>query len=163
MRYVFILSVALGLAAAFSARAEEAERLRSAADPVVAEECGACHMAYRARWLSADSWRRIMADLGNHFGEDASLDPETRDRITEYLVANAGKASRKGLRITETRWWKHEHGREVSDSQWARAGSPANCGGCHEIRAAKGKDAKKKRGFFDKLFGDDDDEDEDES
>lgn len=151
MRHVLVLSVMLGLVAAGAARAEEAERLRSAADPVVAEECGACHMAYRARWLSADSWRRVMADLGNHFGEDASLDPKVRDRIAAFLVANAGKPSREGARITETRWWKRKHGREISTSQWARAGSPANCGACHGIR--KGK---KKGGFLENLFGDDD-------
>ncbi len=154
MRYILALSIPLLLFAA-TAQAEEAERLRAAADPLVRQECGACHMAYRARWLSAESWRKIMADLENHFGEDASLDPKTRERITAYLVANAGKPSRQGARITETRWWKRRH-RKIATAQWTRAGAPANCGACHEIRTGK---SRKKKGFFERLF-EDDDEDE---
>jgi len=151
MRHVFVLSVMLGLVVAFAARAEEAESLRSAADPVVGEECGACHMAYRARWLPADAWRRVMANLDNHFGEDASLAPDVRYKITEYLAAQARKPGGDAIRITKTHWWKRRHRREISTSQWARVGSPANCGGCHRIRKGKTK-----LGFFEKLFSDDD-------
>jgi len=151
MRRILILSGMLGLVVAFAARAEEAESLRAAADPVVAEECGACHMAYRAHWLPADAWRRVMANLDNHFGEDASLALDVRARITEYLVAHARKTGGEAIRITKTHWWERTHRHEISASQWARAGSPANCGGCHGIR--KGQE---KRGFFERLFGDDD-------
>jgi len=151
VRYGLALAVLLGVGGAFlfAAQAEEGEGLRSAADPVVAKECSACHMAYRARWLPADAWRRIMAHLDDHFGEDASLAPEVRDQITAYLVAHARKPGGEAIRITETRWWKHRHNGEISAAEWTRAGSPANCGGCHGIR--KGK----KRGFFESLFGDD--------
>jgi hypothetical protein len=67
------------------------------------EECGACHMTYQPGWLPARSWRRMMAELDNHFGDNAELEPESRKRITEYLTANAAdvikhKRSRKIIR-----------------------------------------------------------------
>ncbi|MFQ5786062.1 MAG: cytochrome C [Alphaproteobacteria bacterium] len=153
MRYVLILSAVFGLLMVMvqaTARAEELEPLLPASDPVVKKECGACHMAYRAHWLPADAWRRIMVNLDNHFGENASLTPDLRGKITAYLVAHAGKPGGEVLRITETRWWKRRHSGEVSESQWARAGSPANCAACHGV--------KQKKGFFESLFGDDDEE-----
>ena len=55
------------------------------------KECGACHMAYPPTLLPAVSWRKIVATLDDHFGENASLDKETRDKIEAYLVANAGR------------------------------------------------------------------------
>lgn len=137
--------------ATVSARAEEAESLRGAGDPIIEKECGACHMAYRARWLSAGAWRRVMAHLDDHFGEDASLGAEERDRITEYLVAHARQSEDEEIRITRTHWWKRKH-REVGAGQWTRASSPANCGGCHRLRKGTAR-----RGFFERLFGDDDD------
>jgi nitrate/TMAO reductase-like tetraheme cytochrome c subunit len=43
------------------------------------------------------------------------------------------------LRITETRWFKHEHD-EVSDRTWRnlKVKSASNCGACHAF-AAQGK------------------------
>jgi hypothetical protein len=59
------------------------------ADPMVKDECGSCHLAFAPSMLPASSWRRMMADLRNHFGDDASLDPAVTTKITEYLVNNA--------------------------------------------------------------------------
>jgi hypothetical protein len=89
----------------------------------------------------------MMSDLGNHFGDDASLDADTAARITNYLVANAadtkgGRQSAKlmrgvpansaPLRITELPKWKSEH-REVADWEWKQkdVGTKANCAACH--------------------------------
>ena len=58
-------------------------------DPVVKEECGSCHLAFAPSMLPASSWKRMMADLKNHFGDDATIDAASAARITEYLVANA--------------------------------------------------------------------------
>ena len=44
------------------------------ADPVVKEECGSCHLAFAPSMLPARSWQRMMGDLKNHFGDDASVD-----------------------------------------------------------------------------------------
>jgi Dihaem cytochrome c len=102
-------------------------------------ECGACHVAYPARYLPAESWRAIMSGLDKHFGSNASLDSADIKEITAFLEKNADtrkkshEASGKPLlRITETRWFKSEH-REVSDHTWKnpKVKSRANCGACH--------------------------------
>ncbi len=112
------------------------------------EECSACHMAYPAGFLPERSWRAIMANLTDHFGEDASLGDAARTEITNYLVALAPKELRNvssiavPLRITELRWFRGEHGsRRVAQAQNdPRIGSISNCAACH--RAAE-------RGNFD--------------
>lgn len=108
-------------------------------------ECGACHVAYPPRLLPAASWEHIMQGLADHFGENAELPPDTSARILGYLKAHAARArgvawgydgaeerQAAPLRITETRWFRHEHD-EIDARVWARAaiGSPANCGACH--------------------------------
>ncbi len=54
-----------------------------------------------------------MSGLENHFGEDASLDEATARHFTDYLVRNSGrdKRGKAPLRITELRWFVHEHKR----------------------------------------------------
>jgi hypothetical protein len=111
----------------------------------VKRECGACHMAFQPQFLPKRSWEVIMANLGDHFGEDASLtDPAVVLEITAYLVEHAGDAGAKPtswvrklpadsipLRITELPRWVAEHNHEVSDRAWKKAGSKANCLACH--------------------------------
>jgi Dihaem cytochrome c len=116
-------------------------------DPVVKEECGSCHLVYAPSMLPASSWTRMMADLKNHFGSDASVDPDTARKISAYLTANAadqvgrrysGKLMRgvsmanAPLRITELPSWVREH-REVATSEWKKPAvrSKANCAACH--------------------------------
>lgn len=103
------------------------------------EECGACHMAYPPRLLSAESWRAMMSGLDKHFGSDASLDPAVATEIGDFLEKNAStKQSRSStgseppLRITDTSWFKSEH-REVSSRMWKnpKVKSPSNCAACH--------------------------------
>jgi hypothetical protein len=79
------------------------------------EECGACHLAYAPDLLPVASWQAIMADLDNHFGDNAELDVETGREISSYLELNGltrGRPSRMSrllrnlpepppLRITE--------------------------------------------------------------
>jgi hypothetical protein len=102
------------------------------------EECSACHIAYPARFLPAASWNEIMRTLDKHFGADASVDAATGEKISRYLAAAARPASRTQpgqppLRITETRWFVHEHD-EVSAKHWRnpKVKSAANCGACHQ-------------------------------
>lgn len=88
-----------------------------------------------------------MGDLKNHFGDDASVDAATAEKITRYLTENAGDTGGqrygrkllKGispenapLRITELPRWVREH-REVSAAEWKKkeVGSKANCTACH--------------------------------
>ncbi len=146
--------LALGLlAAAFSllvfgrAQAGGSHYYPPVADPVVKEECGSCHLAFAPAMLPASSWRRMMGDLKNHFGDDATVDPAVAARITEYLVNNAadtggrrysGKlmrgvtAANAPLRITELPKWVSEH-REVPAWEWKHKDvrTKANCSACH--------------------------------
>jgi len=103
------------------------------------EECGACHMAYPARFLPAESWRVMMNGLDDHFGSDASLDVATATEISDFLQQNASRKKRNSsngiepvLRISETRWFKSEHD-EVAARVWKspEVKSPSNCAACH--------------------------------
>ncbi|HPT49082.1 MAG TPA: diheme cytochrome c [Accumulibacter sp.] len=116
-------------------------------DRLVKAECGACHLAFPPSMLPAASWRRLLGDLRNHFGDDASVDAGTATRIGDYLVANAGDSGgqRYGsrllrgvstvnppLRITELPKWQQEH-RKVSEREWRQKNvrGKANCPACH--------------------------------
>jgi hypothetical protein len=138
------------------ARAGDGHFFAPVADPVVREECGGCHLAFAPSLLPANSWKRMMADLTDHFGSDASLDAATTERIAAYLADNAadrdgqryGRKMTRGLaaleaplRITELPRWVRIH-HEVSTREWTskKVGSKANCAACH---------ADAERGFFD--------------
>jgi len=137
---VLLLGATMFITQAANARGDDDEdtgKRPAVVDAKWAAECSACHVAYPARYLPAESWRAIMAGLDKHFGSDASLDDATAKEITAYLVKNAStkkhKTSEKPqLRITGTRWFKFEH-REVAARTWknARVKSPSNCAACH--------------------------------
>ncbi|MFP5381252.1 MAG: diheme cytochrome c [Gammaproteobacteria bacterium] len=124
-------------------------------DPVVKEECGSCHIAFAPSMLPARSWKRMMSNLKDHFGDDASLDADTAARISAYLAANAADTGGKRysskllrgvttnsvpLRITELPKWTREH-REVPAWEWKHKDvrTKANCVACH---------ADAERGFY---------------
>ncbi len=100
-------------------------------------ECSECHIAYAAKLLPAESWRKLMFGLDKHFGSDASLSEPENKEITAFLVSNAAsrwKSPTAPLRITETAWFKKEHDSdEIPLSVWKnpKVKSPANCGACH--------------------------------
>ena len=116
---------------------------------VWASECGDCHYAYHPSLLPRSSWRRIMAGLDEHFGEDASLDEETAARITSFLTTYASEEwdseaanelrktdAQKPLEITATPYWKQRHAR-IDPEIFRRKmiGSKANCIACHKDAA----------------------------
>jgi hypothetical protein len=108
-------------------------RPAGAISPAYAKECGACHVAYPPKLLSAASWRRVLAGLDRHFGQNAELEPEVRADLEAWLVERAG-TDRGGapLRVTETAHFVREHD-EVPASAIARptVRSLANCAACH--------------------------------
>jgi hypothetical protein len=53
------------------------------------KECGGCHFPYQPGWLPERSWRKILAGLKEHFGDNAELKPGAREAVTEYLVAHS--------------------------------------------------------------------------
>ena len=126
-----LAAAALLALAAGGAAANEFERVPPVANAATQKECGECHMAFPPALLPEESWRRIMAGLGDHFGEDASLGAALATEIRAYLVANAGSGDPTLLRITEQRWWQREH--RFGPSVWRQkeVGSKANCDACH--------------------------------
>ncbi len=143
------------LLAAGSAVADNSMILPMPASPLYVSECGACHTAYAPGYLPVRSWSLLMADLGNHFGTDASLQERDRDLLLPQLQALALDtpqahrtiASRNGnawaasapLRISTSPFFSFMHD-EVPSSFWRRPriGSKANCGACH-TRADDGR------------------------
>jgi hypothetical protein len=128
---------AAALALALPAMAEDGERVPPVTHAATLKECGECHMAFQPALLPAQSWRTMMAGLKGHFGEDASLEAEMAADIEAYLVANAGWGDGRLLKISEQRWFRHEH--DFSPAVWQKPEirSPANCEACHQA-AAKG-------------------------
>jgi cytochrome c5 len=59
-----------------------------------AKECSACHFAYQPGLMPARSWQKMMANLEDHFGENAELEAEEQKALTNYLVNNAAESSR---------------------------------------------------------------------
>ncbi|MDH4249357.1 MAG: diheme cytochrome c, partial [Deltaproteobacteria bacterium] len=125
-------------------------------NPVYAEECGACHLAYPPGLLPGRSWAKLMEAqaLEDHFGDDATLDEATRTALAAYLAgASADESWRKRaikvrqsipdgeapLRISEVPYIKRAH-REL-DAEAVKANdnikSFAQCNRCHR-RAERG-------------------------
>jgi hypothetical protein len=111
--------------------------------PKYREECASCHLAYPPGLLPASSWQRILNNLAQHYGTDASLDPSSRKEVGAWLAANAGTYKRVNEppqqdRITRSAWFVREHD-EVAARTWRLPAvkSAANCTACH-TQADKG-------------------------
>jgi Dihaem cytochrome c len=111
------------------------------------KECSACHMAYPPGFLPERSWRKVMDNLEDHFGDNAGLDDAARKEILDFLIKHSAERSNTEeaheilasipagatpRRITETGFFIREH-REVNPSVFKRKsiGSASNCGACH--------------------------------
>lgn len=114
-------------------------------NPIYAEECSACHIPYHPSLLPRASWTKLMADLEDHFGENAELDAVTKASISTYLQENAAETYdtkpanvfrrvdvQKAFTITASPYWKRRHG-DLPDRLFARksVGSRGNCEACH--------------------------------
>lgn len=116
----------LGALLALAALPAAADDVRLPPNPAYRSECGSCHVAYPPQLLPQESWQKLMARLDRHFGSDASLEPKAQQEIGRFLAANAGRrAAPPGAepRITETRWFRKEHG---------AVNNPADCMACHK-------------------------------
>lgn len=105
--------------------------------PLYKQECAACHLAYAPQLLPAASWQRLMNNLPQHFGTDASLEPAQVQALSKWLALNAATTTRRAQvppqdRITRSAWFIREHD-EVPLSTWKRASikSASNCMACH--------------------------------
>jgi hypothetical protein len=118
-----------------------------APNKIVVEECGACHIAYPAKLLPKESWRKIMTNLENHFDENAEVDKKTNTVIKTYLEKHAADSNmmsrfnnilkktpkRITLRITELPYFIRKHD-EIPQSMVKnnpKVGSFSQCEKCH--------------------------------
>jgi len=116
---------------------------------VYEQECGSCHFAYQAGLLPEQSWRNIMNQLEEHFGENAELDTQEHQAILNYLTDNSADKSnarhakhimrslskdQAPLRITEVPYIKKEHreipARLINDNP--KVTSLSHCNRCHQ-------------------------------
>ena len=113
-------------------------------------ECSACHMAFHPSLLPAASWAAIMANLADHFGEDASLDVVKTKEIAEFLTSHSAETSDslpanrsrkvdavRPLEITATAFWTRAH-RDISPAVFMAKpiGAKQNCSACHADAAS---------------------------
>jgi hypothetical protein len=152
-RYLILAALCFPLVA-------QADKMRTPVDapPAFQAECASCHVAFPPALLAADDWKRVMATLDKHYGDNASLDAKTGKLIEDFLVRNAGDARKVGAggtapagsaanigsaydrglpRLTATAWFKRKH-HEVARADWTnpKVKSPANCAACHTQAAA---------------------------
>lgn len=114
-------------------------------DPVYADECTACHMAYHPSLMSGENWRLLMASLDDHFGEDASLSEATTTQLTEWLAQHSAETTdskpahvfRKTAKdapftVSKSPFWKKRH-KGIDDAVFTAKPvfSRANCAACH--------------------------------
>ncbi len=114
-------------------------------------DCGDCHKTYPPYMLPARSWKRIIKDLDNHFGEEiteANISKEARTSILNYLTSNSSEYSTNKIAfrfinslekdeapkaITKTDYWRDIHKNidpKVFKSKKVK--SRAYCWSCHE-------------------------------
>lgn len=124
----------------------EERYLKKVNHPVYQEVCGDCHFAYQPELLPSVSWKRILANLDDHFGDAVEIDDASKRAISDYLTSNgAEKSSAKRavkimrslgaqipLRITEIKYIKDKHHEITSDILNRESiGSLSNCSACH--------------------------------
>ncbi|MBF0099103.1 MAG: diheme cytochrome c [Magnetococcales bacterium] len=117
-------------------------------------ECGSCHLAYPPGLLPSRSWDKLLSGLADHFGENAEVPEETRLVLHGYLTSQGAdqvdyRRSRKiaasipaqeiPLRISDTPYFRHEHGeqRVVKVAKTGQQVALSRCELCHP-RAEQG-------------------------
>jgi len=149
-RHLVVLVVVLAIAGQWLVHspAESEMAFPMPTGKVYVQECGSCHTAFAPGLLPARSWQRMMGELSDHYGEDASLDEPHHLAILKELETLAADGSYADMRmrriaaaiptgsqpqrITETAYFKHLHD-EVPADLWKRKGIAAvsNCLACH--------------------------------
>ncbi|MBL4693303.1 MAG: cytochrome C [Magnetovibrio sp.] len=100
-------------------------------------------MAFPPETLTKAVWGKIIGDLSNHFGEDASLDAETVAKVLAYHQANASDVSDQRAamkwtsdvafsRLTEGERFIDKHG-SCAAEVWTnpKVKLKSNCQACH--------------------------------
>jgi hypothetical protein len=139
---IYLLTALLGISTAQAAPVNNSQSLYK-------DECASCHMAYPAWLLPGRSWQKIMMNLDNHFGDNASLDQATLKTLTDYLQNNSAENSHvrraykirrsisretTPIRISELPYIRRKH--DEIPNRYIKANpkvnSLANCAACHQ-------------------------------
>lgn len=110
-------------------------------------ECSGCHELLHPSLLPAQSWRTLILQQEDHFGNNLTLDQESTDELIEFLSHYAAEqatteASTKILRsiqgqpfpirITNSPYWaKKHHSIEARIWEQSNIGGTVNCSACH--------------------------------
>jgi len=125
-----LLITALGLSVAFAGSVAPVN------NALYQKECASCHFGYQPALLNKASWEKVMTNLSDHFGTDASLGKVESEQILNYLVTNAGSgkitANNTTMQITKSPYFIKEH-RKITPNliEQKEVGSLANCMACH--------------------------------
>lgn len=155
MRIYFLALALIVAGTSVLVRQSVAESFPPITNQTVNKECGDCHMVFFSEMLPRRSWEKMLNNLSDHFGEDASVDPKLLPEIIAYHVNNATDTSsnygarkwRKGLRkneaperITLAPRFLEEHDDGEFRSMWKKYSvkSKADCVACHGADAKKG-------------------------
>lgn len=138
MKKLLVIGVLISLGFAGS------HNVAPANNPLYQKECASCHFGFQPEFLPKASWVKIMSNLGEHFGTDASLEEGDRAAIEKYLVDNSASSFFSlrdevvNTQITKLPYFVKEH-REVPTKfiKQKEVGSLVNCNACH-TKAIKG-------------------------
>jgi len=152
MNKALILAASLSIAATTA----HAETFTPISDKQIHAACGECHMTFFPQMLPQATWSKIIGDLSNHFGEDATLDAATQAYVLKYHLDDSAdvkstRAAKKWMarvnlanpptRIIDAPRFIKKHSDNDFTRMWDKKGvkSKADCIACH-------KDAE--RGIF---------------
>jgi hypothetical protein len=154
-RFVFMAALCLalvGLAISLQA-AQQGRRGRGQGcahplpNPTYKTTCGECHLTYPPNFLPSGSWKKILNQPKDHFGETLTLNAKTKTELTRYLTANGAERSfckksvkimrslngQTPLRITEVPYIQAKHrGISAEMLKQKSEGTLSNCLGCHQ-------------------------------
>ena len=85
--------ILLALTSCFLYADEMKVSIKPVDNEVYKNECGSCHFAYPAGLLPSSAWNKMMSNLSNHFGDDASVDEKTFQTLANYLNENSAEKS----------------------------------------------------------------------
>jgi len=156
MKKALTIAAMLTIASSTLSSGAHAETFAPIKDQKITAACGECHMTFSPQMLPQASWKKIIGDLSDHFGEDASLDADTQTYVLNYHLNDSAdvkstRAAKKWMNkvdmnnppariITAPRFVKKHSDKEFT-RMWDRkkVKSKADCVTCH-------KDAQ--RGIF---------------
>lgn len=106
-------------------------------------ECASCHIGYAPYLLPQESYKKMMGNLENHFGDDASFDDT--DEVLGFLLrhssqnysnkfrANLARENSDEMAISNRAFFKNAH-KNVPQSLFESESikSKANCNACHK-------------------------------